>query len=433
MRAIALGAVTVTVAAMGIAVLAHAQQSVPEWKSRAIEASQGPIRTIDGKEVQIRYGEGPYRGVRENWADYRTHAYDDQRPAPPVTRGTMPTDVTGDPEKGRALFTSRAKGPCTACHVIRDDFWPMGNIGTDLSMYGHLGRDPQQIYQMIYDIRAFFPESIMPPWGVIGRYTPEEIVHIVAFLQEQKGGPVERADRNIDPNTRHVSEGFGDNLDPTNNPGVMIVEAADRLWQKPGPNGQSCASCHSGGLAAMEGVATRWPRYVEEYGRVMSIDDFLGPHGEDTMGGNVYPPQSEDNIHLTGLIKMQSNGMPVALDLENPQIQAALERGEQTFRKRVGQRNHACIDCHVAGPNKGGGKFLGGRKLGLAEAPLTHHFPTYRTNFTRLWDIRKRFQWCMLPLGMNFIPGDSVEYAELELYLTSLGQGEPLSVPGMGH
>jgi L-cysteine S-thiosulfotransferase len=77
--------------------------------------------------------------------------------------------------------------------------------------------------------------------------------------------------------------------------------------------------------------------------------------------------------------------------------------------------------------------FLGGRLLGKVDAPLTHHFPTFRTNFDRVWDIRKRFQWCMLPLGMNFIPGDSVEYAELELYLTSIGQGKPLNVPGIGH
>lgn len=423
--------------AAGVALLgtshALAQTAPTKWQSRAIEASQGLIKVIDGKEVQIRYREGPYSGVPNNWAAYRTHAYDDNRPEPPVTKAKMPAGIKGDEKKGYALFTSRAKGPCTACHVVRPDFWPMGNIGPDFTKYGEVGRSDEEIYQLIYDIRVHFPKSIMPPWGVIGVYTPEDIVHMVAFLKSQKGPEVKRKDPNIDPKTRAMPVGFGDNLDPTNNPAVLLAEARRALWTKAGPNGKSCASagCHTGGVESMKGVATKWPKYVAKYGRVMSIDDFLGPHGEDTMGGNVLPPQSEDNIHLTALIKMQSTGMPVQLDLNSPEIKAALERGKATFNKRVGLRNHACADCHTA--EKGGGKFLGGRLLGLATAPLTHHFPTYRTNFTRSWDIRKRFQWCMLPLGMNFIPGDSVEYAELELYLTSLGQNKPLNVPGIGH
>lgn len=420
------------VAALGVAD-GFGQDKPVEWKSRAIEESQGPIKTIDGKEVQVRYNQGPYNRVRQNWAAYRTHAYDDNRPEPGVTKATMPKDVKGDPEKGKALFTSRAKGPCTACHVIRDDFWPMGNIGPDFSHYGEIGRPDEEIFQLIYDIRTQFPESIMPPWGTVGIYTPEEIVHIVAFLQSQKGPPVERKDPNIDPNTRYVSEGFGDNLDPTNNPGLVMAEEAEALWSKAGPNGKSCASCHSGGVAAMKGVATKWPKFVAKYNRVMAIEDFLAPHTEDTMGGNVLPAQGEDNIRLTALIKYQSAGMPVELDLDSAEVKAALKRGEGTFNKRVGLRNHACADCHTEGAGKGGGMFLGGRKLGTVDAPLSHHFPTFRTNFTRLWDIRKRFQWCMLPLGMNFIPGDSVEYAELELYLTSFGQGKPLNAPGMGH
>jgi hypothetical protein len=64
---------------------------------------------------------------------------------------------------------------------------------------------------------------------------------------------------------------------------------------------------------------------------------------------------------------------------------------------------------------------------------MLNHFPTWRTNFSRPWDPRKRFQWCMLPLGMNYLPADSIEYAELELYLASFGQGKPLSVPGIRH
>jgi sulfur-oxidizing protein SoxA len=64
---------------------------------------------------------------------------------------------------------------------------------------------------------------------------------------------------------------------------------------------------------------------------------------------------------------------------------------------------------------------------------LTRHFPTWRTDRAEVWDMRKRFQWCMTPLGMNMLAADSIEYAELELYLTSFDNGKPLNVPGIRH
>ena len=131
------------------------------------------------------------------------------------------------------------------------------------------------------------------------------------------------------------------------------------------------------------------------------------------------------------LVKMASNGMAVQLDLSSPEQRAALERGHAAFGKRVGQRNHACADCHSKG--KGADKFLGGRLLADVEAGLTRHFPTWRTSQGDVWDMRRRMQWCMTPLGMNMLAADAVEYAELELYLASFDQGKPISVPGIRH
>jgi len=121
----------------------------------------------------------------------------------------------------------------------------------------------------------------------------------------------------------------------------------------------------------------------------------------------------------------------VRIDTSSQETRAALARGKASFYRRVGERNHACADCHT--PEKGAGKFLGGRLLGDATAGLTKHFPLWRTDRTEVWDMRKRMQWCMTPLGMNMLAADAVEYAELELYLTSFDQGKPLSVPGIRH
>jgi sulfur-oxidizing protein SoxA len=143
------------------------------------------------------------------------------------------------------------------------------------------------------------------------------------------------------------------------------------------------------------------------------------------------PAQSPINLAMSMLVKMASNGMPVAIDTSSPEAQAALARGKASFHRRVGERNHACVDCHS--PEKGASKFLGGRFLGDVTAGLTRHFPTWRTNLTEVWDMRKRMQWCMTPLGANMLAADSVEYAELELYLTTFDVGKPINTPGIRH
>ena len=402
--------------------------AVPVSTSRAIPEARGDVRTLpDGKRQAIRYP----GWTTVDFGAFRTYAYSDTRPEPIVQQATPPAGVTGDPKKGRALFLSRAKGPCTGCHLVPgDDVWPAGSVGPDLSTIGARGLSDAQLYMQIHDQRVLFPKTTMPPWGANRGFTQEEIVHLVAFLQSLKGPTAPEKDTDRNPFTRRRPTGFGDNLDSTNNPGVVAAEEAEALWRERGSNGKACMDCHRDVDATMKGVAARYPRFVKAFGRVMSIEDLLTMHGPERTG-RAFPMESDDNLRLTVRIKMASNGQPVAIDLESPDARAALARGEALFQRRVGQRNHACADCHT--PDKGANKFLGGRWLADVTAGLTRHFPTWRTSQNQLWDMRKRMQWCMTPLGMNMLAADAVEYAELELYLTSFDQGKPLSVPGIRH
>lgn len=403
--------------------------AVPRWTSRAVPEARGEVRVLpDGTREAVRY----QGWTRTDFGRYRTYAYDDTRPEPPVQKAGSLNSRAGDPVRGRKLFMARSKGPCTGCHLIPgDDVWPAGNVGPDLSTIGSRNLPADYLYQLVYDPRVVFPRTTMPPWGAQGVLTSEEIADIVAFLQTLRGPVPPEKDPDRNPNTRKKPVGFGDNLDPTNNPAVLRAEGAEALWVGKGPAGRACADCHAGGpLTAMKGVATRYPKYVKAYRRVMSIEDFLTVHGPET-AGRALPAESAENLDLTMLIKMASNGMPVRVDTESPEARAAIARGKATFYKRVGQRNHACADCHT--PERGAGKFLGGRLLGDVTEGLTRHFPTWRTSQGDVWDMRKRFQWCMTPLGTNMLPADAVEYAELELFLTSFDNGKPISVPGIRH
>ena len=180
----------------------------------------------------------------------------------------------------------------------------------------------------------------------------------------------------------------------------------------------------------MRGVAARFPKFVPRYGRVMAIEDYLTMHGPETTG-TAFLMESSENLQMTMWIKMASNGIAVAVDTQTAEAREALARGRASFFRRVGQRNHACADCHT--PDRAAGKFLGGRVLADVNTGLTRHFPTWRTSRGEVWDMRKRMQWCMTPLGANMLAADSVEYAELELFLTTFDVGKPMSVPGIRH
>src|SRR5207245_9599575 len=168
-------------------------------------------------------------------------------------------------------------------------------------------------------------------------------------------------------------------------------------------------------------------RVVAGHGRVMRSVGFAAGQRRPTTGGAL-PSASAANLDATLLVRMASNGLPVSVDTTSPAARAAIERGRASFYRRVGERNHACADCHT--PDHGANKFLGGRFLGDVTGGLTRHSPTWRTSQNDLRDMRKRMQWCMTPLGANMLAADAVEYAELELYLTTFDVGKPINAPG---
>ena len=406
----------------------------PRWTSRATPAARGEIKEIDGKRMQVRYEEEPFSAFTINYEQWPTYAYGDARLFPQPARVPMPS-LKGDPQQGRQLFMARNKAPCTGCHLIPgDDVWPAGSVGPDLSVIGDRRLPDRYLFELIWDARVVFPNTSMPPWGPAGILSPEKVVHIVAFLQTLKGNPPfvppPEKDPMRNPHTRPtISPYYGDNLDPATNPAVVFTDNALSLWSAKGPAGKACADCHEGGPAkAMKGVATKYPKYFSAYGRIMSIGDLLTVHAPEKTGREM-PAESADNLNMTMLIRMQSNGMPVNVDITSPEAAAAYERGRAVYFKRVGQRNHACADCHET--DRGAGRWAGSRQLSPAREGLTRHFPLWFMAYRGVWDIRKRFQVCMLPLGMNYLPADAPEYADLELFMTAFDNGKPMSVPGV--
>lgn len=398
------------------------------WVSDMVPEAEGRIVILpDGKKTQLRYP----KWDDTDFSAYRTHGYSDPTKSLQISKAELPRHITGEPSKGKAIWD---KSPCINCHAVPSknaESWA-GSMGPSLFGYGNRKVDPAHTFQMIYDPRVFFPSSIMPPWGASGLLSKEEIVHVVAYLNTLKADTAETITPTQNPEIRKVPPRyFGDNLDPTINPAALYAETASDLWHAAGPKQKSCQTCHSGSIAnAMNGVALRFPKYAKSYQRVVSLEDFLSVHAPATTGKNM-PIGGNDNLNLTMLIKMASNGQTINIDLDDPDNKQAWGRGKETFYKRVGQRNHACADCHSA--ERVNGKWLGGKYISRADvkAGLTSSYPAWRTSFGESWSIRKRMQWCLLPHGANYLPADAQEYADLELYMTSFENGKKMNVPGL--
>src|SRR5206468_3885627 len=220
-------------------------------------------------------------------------------------------DLKGDPARGRQLFMARNKAPCTGCHLIPGD---------DVWPAGSVG----------------------PDLSVIGdRRLPDR------YLFELIWDP-----RLFFPNT---------SMPPWGPAGILSAEEVVHI------------------VAFLQTLKGN-PPFVPPPEK----DPTRNPHTRPTIlpyyGDNLDPATNPavvfaDNVNMTMLIKMQSNGMPVNVDITSPEAAAAYERGRAVYFKRVGQRNHACADCHEA--DRGAGRYAGARLLSPVREGLTKHFPLW--------------------------------------------------------
>ena len=232
--------------------------------------------------MQIRYHEEPFTLFTVNFEQWPSYAYTDTKAFPRPNRVPMPA-VKGNPRQGRELFMSRAKGPCTGCHLIPgDDIWPAGSVGPDLSVIGDRRLPDQYLFDFIWDARVILPSTTMTAVGNNrGPLAGRDRRHRRLFPDAQRQSAV-RATAGKGPHAQPthapaVAPYYGDNLDPATNPAIVLAEGALAAWSSRGPAGKGCADCHAGGPEkAMKGVAAKYPKYVAAYGRVMSVRGF--PH-----------------------------------------------------------------------------------------------------------------------------------------------------------
>jgi len=373
-----------------------------------------------------------YKGWNKaTWDTYNTLSDTSKTPPAPETGKLKPVSlpIQGDAANGKKLAFDRSRGGgCLACHVMGPETAELpGNVGVDLSEIGINNPDAEYLFNYIWDPRAYNPESVMPPWGAHGFYTEQEVADMVAFLLSLKT-PATFKNALDDPSQRPLPVEDRDWQDPFVNPAAEAFDTGPQLFAMAGPNGKSCASCHTD-ADALKGWGAAMPKYHAGMDKMVGVEEFVARHAKATTGAD-WIMQTNENLHLSTWLRSLSNGMPIKVDVSSPGPKAALARAEKMMNTKIGQLNFACVDCHS--PDKGANKWIRGQYLGETKGQIPH-FPVWRTSRNEIWDIRKRLQWCNVQVRANELPPDAKEYADLELFVTAASNGLPMESPGIRH
>ena len=187
------------------------------------------------------------RVEHRDFGRFRTYAYDDQRPEPAPAKAVMPAGPRRCREGATALPRPEP-GPVHGLpprpgrrRLAGGQRW--ARISPRMATEGlgdaiHLRHDLRPAARLSPNADAALGHGRRADAGgdrSRGRLPPD--------TEGPAARPRRTPERN--PATRPRPVGFGDNLDPTNNPAVVRAEERRRPLGDEGPAGKACADCHA--------------------------------------------------------------------------------------------------------------------------------------------------------------------------------------------
>lgn len=370
---------------------------------------------------------GGHGAITKGIEKFPTTSYTEHKTTRAIETPPLPA-MPGDPVKGKQLATG-SKGRCLSCHVIDVDSDQAGDVGTNLSTYAMTGRSRDYSFQQVWDARAHNANTLMPPFGTNELLSRHEVLHIVAYLETLKTAVAAPARPQLDTPDYYVA---AEDLSLAD----VYIEEGQALFNQPGANGQSCASCHTSTSVTapdLSGIAATYPRYDAELKKVMLIETRNNHCRQSYMQSPPYKLGSRESNTLSAYVKFLARNVPVKL-AHNAPAEATRLRGKQSFYKKTGQLNVSCADCHVSAA----GKWLRGQSLSSIQSNGTHSYTaaTWPRHFISLHDLglislQQRIRHCQIVTQTYPQALGSDEYLDMELYITSLAEAKPVQAPTM--
>ena len=202
--------------------------------------------------------------------------------------------------------------------------------------------------------------------------------------------------------------------------GYFALDRGEELFKAINQKGRF-ATCLGARKGQLKGLRTQYPMYRPELKRIAGLEEVIelcaARMGRELQNG------SYDNSAVSLYVANASNGLPIRVDVSKGPMQQAFERGRKLFHMRTGRSNLACSTCHTHRV----GLQLRGTTVTTPYGDVAH-FPVYRTRF-QLQSLQLRFMECNLDTGTQPLKPGSSAYTDLEVFLTALSNGYPVSVP----
>ena len=237
---------------------------------------------------------------------------------------------------------------------------------------------------------------------------------LLALLATAAAGPRSGYD-DASPETRAMQD------DDSANPGFLWVREGEAQWSRPaGPDGKSCASCHGDATVSMLGVAARYPVVDPILARPLTLDRRIVQCRTERQHAEALQPESDAALGLSAYVGLQSRGMPVRVAADSRFVEA----GRTIFNTRMGQLNLSCAQCHE---ESAGGKLAG---TVIPQGHPNGH-PEYRLEWQTIGSLNRRLRNCMIGVRAEPYPPDSLEMAELALFLAARAEGLKVETPAV--
>ena len=202
----------------------------------------------------------------------------------------------------------------------------------------------------------------------------------------------------------------------------MAVEDGQALFETNFANGKSYADCfENGGI----GVRQDYPYFDSDAGEVitleLAINQCRAANDEEPL------PYGTGNLaEISAYMSFTSRGNVVDVKVpdDNAAALAAYEAGKQFYYTRRGQLNFACSSCHI----QSAGLKLRADQLSTTLGHTTH-WPVHRAKWAEIGTLQYRIAECNSQVWAKPLEAQSIEYRNLEYFLSYISNGLELNGP----
>jgi len=212
--------------------------------------------------------------------------------------------------------------------------------------------------------------------------------------------------------------------DDFGNPGMLTVEAGERLFAQAGANGKSCAVCHGTAGEQLDARRlARYPVYSEALQKPVTLRGRILMCRYDQQDGPPLTYDGEQALQLETFVRHLANGQTVDVNTGGP-MAPYYAAGEKRYRTRYGQVDIACHQCH----DYHAGQHFRGQVLSQGQS---NGFPLYRYTVGRMVGLQERISECLTNLRAEpYAPG-SPEYLAFEVYMSARSNGLKIETPAI--